>query len=700
MANDRTQPGSSQRIGLINIDGPIAMPKDILTASSAGIDLGPIGSALKATGQGVLAISILASCAPSTEVIPAIATKETAQPHTGAIFESHDFTDFYRTDPSVKDLMTQLEAKHGAFDESWALTSIQAEKSVNTVQFFGFKDTHVVGFWTTGANQEPVLQKENIQTIKGRYVYDNTSGTLTYELMVSGTDKTVSQTFLKMSVDSKSLTSLDSLVMSANSGDVDAQQQLTDMLGSNKGNFTISLTNLASGRTDIGTLSPNQMTEVPPTASPAQPSLFDRIMAMGVTPVSALGAEPTVQVAPTPMLTFEQQIAAAEFVTSTLRDEVMGSYANSFGLEASTIKLHTETFSVNGKNYAFQLTEEGRPLFQLSEEGKWIKVNMKDIVNIPGGVQQVGSENRMTPDFFDELNQATLGVYWVSTEPQKGNYDFTSFDAEIAEQKAHGTTIRGHALVFPTSLWTMPDWLQNGNYSKEELENIMVEHITALVTHGKALGVTEWVVVNEPYLPKDRENDIFYKAYGGYDYIDVAFAAARKADPNAILIYNDVDNHSSNGGTTKLTQQIVARLKTQTVVGEDNIARPVLDAVGIQAHLGDWVPIPNSDDVEKTLKSYGLPIVLTEFDYNLEGVQGTNQERYNKQAQVIADFLQAAINAGADKITFWGLSDANNWLVDQGKLNNAPALFDKNGLPKPVYYEVLRILLHNFLINQ
>ena len=108
----------------------------------------------------------------------------------------------------------------------------------------------------------------------------------------------------------------------------------------------------------------------------------------------------------------------------------------------------------------------------------------------------------------------------------------------------------------------MPDWVDNGNFSKDELEKIMVEYITRLVSHGKELGITEWVVTNEPYIPRDRENDVFYKAWGSYDYIDVAFKAARMADPQAILFYNDTNNHSSDGYTTSLTQTMVDRLKS------------------------------------------------------------------------------------------------------------------------------------------
>lgn len=140
-----------------------------------------------------------------------------------------------------------------------------------------------------------------------------------------------------------------------------------------------------------------------------------------------------------------------------------------------------------------------------------------------------------------------------------------------------------------------------------------------MVQHGKELGVTEWVVVNEPYLKgSNRTDDIFYKAFGGYEYIELAFQTARNADPTARLIYNDTDNHSTIGGTTKLTMQIIQMLK----------AKNLIDAVGIQGNIGDWVPIYDKNNIENTLKSYELPVIITEFDYNLVGVGGTEQEKY------------------------------------------------------------------------
>lgn len=464
MADERTRPGSSQRrIGVIDIDTqPIHYPQDFLKATNAGPDLGPLRSALKATGEGVLAISILASCAPATDVVPT-STKESGQPHTGAIFETQNYTDFYKTDESVKGLMTQLEADNGVFEESWSLASVQSEKSVNTVQFFGFENAHVVAFWATGADEKPVLQKENIKPITGRYVYDSPSGTLTYELMVSGNAQTVSQTFLKMSIASNSLTSLDSLVMSANSGDMDAQKQLTDMLSTNTGNFTIALSNLATGRTDIGTLSPDQMTVIPPTAAPTQPSLLDRIMGMGVTPALAMSGEPILPAAPTPTLTLEQQIEAAKTEMSASLFDYSAVLSRNATTEQQTLFNSPETIlgrlveqsgtGLNGQPYdALVDLETNTILFlktQNTKTGEWsweaaTMGKLGDLNGVtfdyskrgfyPENIQLIQSE-KITVTFTTELDTNTVFSNFSETDWQTVLTDWEVIKKSFSENK-------------------------------------------------------------------------------------------------------------------------------------------------------------------------------------------------------------------------------------------------------------------------
>ena len=401
---------------------------------------------------------------------------------------------------------------------------------------------------------------------------------------------------------------------------------------------------------------------------------------------TSIPSTPTISVTPTP-----ENIADTKDLSVWI-DNFVHAYGGNVvvnGVEMDTNQLtdeirknssaFTQAKEINGINYSF-LVINTVPLASRQESNSWNPITIKLLANTQG--LKVGSENRITDGFFDQLNQATIsGSYWKQVCPTQNVYDFNYFEGQINSLAGHNMILRGPWLLFPTVSYAMPDWLLNGNFSKEQLADMLINHVKTVITYGKSKGITEWVVVNEPFLPKYRENDIFYKSFG-YDYIETAFQTAREAEPNAMLIYNDVDNHSQNGLTTALTLEIVKNLKSKGLI----------DAVGIEGHIGDWVKIPDPKDVELTLKSYEVPIIVTEFDYNLTKVTGSDQERYEKQAKVYRDFLTAALNINCKDFTFWGLNDSSTWLLDIGITDGASTMFDKYNLPKMAYYAVIGAL--------
>lgn len=280
--------------------------------------------------------------------------------------------------------------------------------------------------------------------------------------------------------------------------------------------------------------------------------------------------------------------------------------------------------------------------------------------------------------FTAESSIATVdsGIYWSDIEPEKGVFDFTWADQQVNEWLKDGIKIRGHALVFPTTESTLPDWLKNGNFSKTELTQIMVNHIKQVVGHFKG-RISEWVVVNEPYFAGVRENDMFYKIIGP-NYIDLAFKAAREADPSAKLIFNDTDNeHGGTSGAT-LDLPIVQKLHSEDLI----------DAVGLEMHMGDmsWVPggIPTAADVTSTIKSYGIPAVVTEFDYELNNYNGTEAQKLQRQADIYQRLIQASLAANVKEFTFWCLEDTEN-------PSGEPTMFKDALHPKPAYEAVLTV---------
>jgi endo-1,4-beta-xylanase len=174
--------------------------------------------------------------------------------------------------------------------------------------------------------------------------------------------------------------------------------------------------------------------------------------------------------------------------------------------------------------------------------------------------------------------------------------------------------------------------------------------------------------------------DVFYKKFG-FDYIDLAFQIARETDPSAKLIYNAGDNETSAAPTTQQTRLIVDRLR----------AKGLIDGVGLEMHL-DATQTYDKEDVITTMKSYGVPVHVTEIDVDLTNVKGAQEERYARQAQVYGDMLSACLESGVCKsFSVWGIGDKNSWLERESS-NADPTLFDDNLNPKPAYFAILNAL--------
>lgn len=283
-----------------------------------------------------------------------------------------------------------------------------------------------------------------------------------------------------------------------------------------------------------------------------------------------------------------------------------------------------------------------------------------------------------------EFNLGTIhwGIYWPDIEAAQGQFDFSISDTQVAFAQEKDLEIRGHALVYPG---LSVNWLDYGNFSDEQLLAILRNHIIQIMTRYKG-QIHQWVVVNEPYLFPYRQNDIFYQHFG-YDYIEFAFQVAREADSSAILIYNDVNNHCSNSETTTLTQKIVKRLKSKDLI----------DGVGLQMHL-DGNNLPNKQEVISSMRSYGVPVHVTEFDVDSRDLPGTQEERFTRQAETYRDMLEACFESGVcESFTVWGIGDKFSWLersFDSSIISPDadPTPFNDDFQPKPAYFALLEIL--------
>ncbi|WP_221074673.1 endo-1,4-beta-xylanase [Agarivorans aestuarii] len=279
-----------------------------------------------------------------------------------------------------------------------------------------------------------------------------------------------------------------------------------------------------------------------------------------------------------------------------------------------------------------------------------------------------------------EFNQLTPEneMKWSYLQPERGKFTFDKADKLVDFAQKNDMMVRGHALVWHIQ---NPDWLENGDFSKEEMLKIMEEHITAVVSHYKG-KVKYWDVVNEALDDNGGwRPTLWYKALGE-DYIAKAFEFAHEADPDAILVYND---YSTEGKSPKANAayRLVKKLKEQGVP---------IHGIGTQAHLVVGVQ-PRVADIAaniERIKELGLEFHFTEIDMRMQ--DPATDRMLQQQANMYEDL--ANLTAYFDNVNFfttWGISDKYSWIPHWFKGYDHGLMFDKQYQEKPAYTAVNKV---------
>ncbi|GLW31794.1 endo-1,4-beta-xylanase [Actinoplanes regularis] len=251
---------------------------------------------------------------------------------------------------------------------------------------------------------------------------------------------------------------------------------------------------------------------------------------------------------------------------------------------------------------------------------------------------------------------------WDATEPSQGRFTFTNGDRILNQGLSNGSKVRGHALLWHAQ---QPGWAQS--LSGSALRTAAINHVTQVATHYKG-KIYAWDVVNEAFADGGsggRRDSNLQRT--GNDWIEAAFRAARAADPNAKLCYNDYNTDGVNAKSTGI-YNMVRDFKSRGVP---------IDCVGFQSHLGTGIP----GDYQANLQRFadlGVDVQITELDV----AQGGNQ------AGIYASVTRACMAVSrCTGITVWGIRDSDSWRTGEN-----PLLFDNSGNKKAAYTSVLNAL--------
>jgi len=293
-------------------------------------------------------------------------------------------------------------------------------------------------------------------------------------------------------------------------------------------------------------------------------------------------------------------------------------------------------------------------------------------------------QNTLSVSQIDSIVKAEFGVVtpensmkWDSTESTQGSFTLTGADYLVNYATTNGKKVRGHTLVWHSQL---PGWVSNIN-SAATLTSVIQNHVTTIMTRYKG-KILHWDVVNEVFEDSGvMRNSVFYRLLGE-QFLDIAFKAARAADPAAKLCLND---YNLDYASDKLTNfvALVNRL----------IARGVpIDCVGTQAHLivGNGA-IPYSSTYISQLAGTGLDVAITELDIRM-----TLPSDATKVAQQSTDYtnvVKACLgNTKCVGITVWGVDDGHSWVPSTFSGQGDALLWNSSYQKKAAYTAVSNAL--------
>jgi endo-1,4-beta-xylanase len=262
--------------------------------------------------------------------------------------------------------------------------------------------------------------------------------------------------------------------------------------------------------------------------------------------------------------------------------------------------------------------------------------------------------------------------------PAPDRYDWRAADMIIEYAESNGMQVRGHTLVWHNQL---PYWVEDGDWTRDELMEVLHDHIRTVVGRYKG-RIAAWDVVNEAIDDDGELRDTVWLRVIGPEYIELAFRWAHEADPEALLFYNDYS-----------CEALGCKSDAVYVLAQELLEKGVpIHGIGWQMHvqLGSE---PSKADLRTNLErltALGLEVQITEMDVRVRNPVPRSLER---QATVYRETLEVCLEyPKCTAFVLWGFTDRHSWIPGFFKGWGSALIFDESYAPKPAY-EALREVL-------
>ncbi len=305
------------------------------------------------------------------------------------------------------------------------------------------------------------------------------------------------------------------------------------------------------------------------------------------------------------------------------------------------------------------LDSQGQPVSDVD-----IKVDMTAIdfafgtALTPGGLDHAPYRNWVKNNF--NWSVAANSAKWYANEPTQGAVTYDDADRMYEFSAENGIKMRGH-----TVFWAVPDyvqdWVQNLSYPTE-LQNAVDARLQSAVNHfdGKYL---HWDVNNEML------HGSFFLDRLGEGIRPYMFNQVKALDPEVTTFVNDYNILSGAYSLNDYVTQINDLLN----------AGAQIDAIGVQGHFHGEDSMTEIKQRLDTLASFGLPIWITEYDY--EDADPVSRANY------LEDVYRTAFGHPAvEGIVMWGFWEGDHWRGADAALMDADFTVNAAGQR----YEALR----------
>jgi endo-1,4-beta-xylanase len=298
-------------------------------------------------------------------------------------------------------------------------------------------------------------------------------------------------------------------------------------------------------------------------------------------------------------------------------------------------------------------------------------------------------------------------------------------DAFVNAATASGFKVHGHVLLWHSqnSGWITALGVTATNPGKEIALGAMRSYITQVMTRYKG-KIYSWDVLNEAFpdgisASADWKTSIrttgdsqaanpWFVAIGS-DFVYEGFKAARLADPDAILYYNDYNLNQAGKSSVvaKMVKDVNYQWKTDPE--NTNTDRLLIEGIGMQSHHNTGVTVNEIRASLNRFNALGVRISISELDvlsmrYDSIVDQSPSTGKAAESTATNAGKLSAANLYGEffklfieykeiiERVTFWGVNDNASW-----RSRGLPLLFDgpadnSTSRAKPAYYKVIEAL--------